>query len=296
MTTTALERIDNGENEIMHADSTPPASVQVASSRAVAEVQAAMTVAKRFPRTYEQSYARAMAECRRPSLAEKAVYLYKRGGQAVTGPSIRLAEVLVRAYGNMDFGIVELERRNGSSSVLAYAVDLETNTRRTLAFDVKHVRDTKDGRKILTDERDIYEVVANQGARRQRSCMLALLPGDFVEDAVLLCMKTRKETDAKVPMADKVKKLASNFLPVGVTVEMLKARAHVTELAQMSEETYGELWHLLQAIREGVTSVADAFALDGEGSAPVKTKSTDKLKAEMKGEAKPDTPPAKDGA
>lgn len=285
MTTTGLQRIESNDTDIAVADEIPAASIQVAQSRAVAEVQAAMTIAKRFPRVYEQSYSRAMAECRRPALAEVAVYQYSRGGSAVTGPSIRLAETLARAYGNMDFGIVELERRNGASTVMAFAVDLETNTRRTLTFEVKHVRDTKQGRKILTDERDIYEMVANQGARRQRSCMLALLPGDLVEDAVLQCRKTVETAGANVPMAEKVKKLASAFGSLGISVEMLKVKAKVQELAMLSEQQYADLRGLFNAIREGAVLAADAFAVDGEegDSAKPKTKTTDKLKAELAG-------------
>ena len=97
--------------------------------RQAQEVQAAMVIAKRFPRDEVESYNRIMRSCQRTSLAESSMYEYPRGGQKVTGPSIRLAEAMAQNWGNLDYGIMELEQKNGESQVMAYAWDLETNTR-----------------------------------------------------------------------------------------------------------------------------------------------------------------------
>ena len=56
----------------------------------------------------------------RQDLAESAVYEYPRGGERVTGPSIRLAETVARYWGNLDYGITELDQRQGESTVMAY--------------------------------------------------------------------------------------------------------------------------------------------------------------------------------
>jgi len=141
-------------------------------SRQAQEVQAAMVIAKRFPRDEVEAFNRILLSCKRKSLAESAMYEYPRGGSKVTGPSIRLAEAIAQNWGNIDFGITELEQKNGESQVMAYAWDLETNSRQTKIFSVPHVRSTKKGNAPLTDPRDIYEMVANQGARRLRSCIL----------------------------------------------------------------------------------------------------------------------------
>ena len=100
-------------------------------SRQAQEVQAAMVVAKRFPRDEIEANNRILNACKRKSLAERAIYEYPRGGENVTGPSIRLAEVMAQNWGNLDFGITELEQKNGESTVMAYCWDLETNTRQT---------------------------------------------------------------------------------------------------------------------------------------------------------------------
>ena len=118
------------------------------------------------------------------------MYEYPRGGTKVTGPSIRLAEAMAQNWGNLDYGLIELDQKAGESQVMAYAWDLETNTRQTIVFSVPHIRATKKGNVPLTDPRDIYEMVANQGARRMRSCILRVIPGDVVESAVAQCNKT----------------------------------------------------------------------------------------------------------
>lgn len=58
------------------------------------------------------------------------MYQYLRGGTKVTGPSIRLAEVLAQNWGNLSFGVKELEQRDGESIAMAYTWDLETNVTR----------------------------------------------------------------------------------------------------------------------------------------------------------------------
>ena len=51
------------------------------------------------------------------AVAENAVYSYPRGNTTVTGPTIRLAEMIVQAMGNMDCGTVELERKPAVGNV-----------------------------------------------------------------------------------------------------------------------------------------------------------------------------------
>ena len=191
-------------------------------SRQAQEVQAAMVVAKRFPRDEQQSMERILRACQRKSLAESAVYEYSRGGTTVTGPSIRLAECLAQNWGNLDFGFIELEQKNGESQVMAYAWDLETNTRQSKIFSVPHKRQTKSGSYPLTDPRDIYEMVANQAARRVRSCVLAVIPGDVIESAVRQCdltLRSGNEKDLPELIEDMVRTFESEF---GVTREHLR--------------------------------------------------------------------------
>ena len=88
----------------------PTVAGNIEQSRAVAEAQASMVVARMNPRDEMTAYNKIIKACKRRSLAERATYAYKRGGQLVTGPSIRMAEVLARNWGNITFGLREISR------------------------------------------------------------------------------------------------------------------------------------------------------------------------------------------
>lgn len=176
-------------------------TAEMVTSRQMQEVQGQIIMAKKFPRNEIAARNRILTACQRKRLAEQAEYEYKRGTSKVTGTSIRLAEAMAQNWGNLDFGFVELEQRNGESQVMAYCWDLETNTRQTKIFTVPHIRETKSGNYPLTSSRDIYEMVANQAARRVRACILGIIPGDIQEEAVEQCRKTLMDGEEK-PLKD----------------------------------------------------------------------------------------------
>lgn len=248
------------------------APVDVQASRAVAEVQAAMGVAKRFPRDENDSYSRIMRACSRKALAESAMYSYPRGGQKVTGPSIRLAEVLAQCWGNIDSGIVELDQRAGESSVMAYAWDLETNTRNVKIFTVKHERSARGGVSRLTDPRDIYEMTANQGARRLRACILAVIPGDVVDEAIKACERTLAG-DKSEPFSDRLRRLVAAFSEHGVTAEMIERRLGHSMTATSETELVG-LRKVYMSLRDNMAQVSDFFSTE-QKKEKAKAKATD---------------------
>ena len=237
-------------------------TAEMVTNRQTQEVQGQIVMAKRFPRDYVASYSRIMLACQRRGLAEKAMYEYPRGGQKVVGPSIRLAEALAQNWGNMSFGIVELEQKAGESQIMAYAWDLETNTRQEKIFSVPHVRSTKSGNKPLTDPRDIYEMVANQGARRLRSCILGIIPGDVVEDAMEQCNKTLIGKTDK-PIIDLVKDMAAIFkkefsVPLGAIEKYIGCRSEAFSMNDLVR-----LKRVYTSLKDGMAKREDVFELPG---------------------------------
>ena len=131
-------------------------TVAIEASRAVAEAQGKLIIAKRFPRDEVQAYAMVQQACSRAGIAEKAFYSYSRGGSTVNGPTIRFAEELARCWGNIDYGIKELSQGEGKSEMQAYAWDLETNAMSVQNFTNPHIREAKGKAVKLTSQRDIY--------------------------------------------------------------------------------------------------------------------------------------------
>ncbi len=180
-------------------------TAEMVTSRQTQEVQGQIIMAKKFPRDEIAARNRILTACQRKRLAEQAEYEFPVGKEKVTGISIRLAEVMAQNWGNMDFGFMELEQRNGESQVMAYAWDLETNTRQTKVFSVPHSRYSKQyGNTPLKDPRDIYNQIASQAARRVRACILGIIPGDIKDEAVEQCRRTLAEGEEK-PLVDLIK-------------------------------------------------------------------------------------------
>lgn len=229
-------------------------------SRQAQEVQAAMVIAKKFPRDEVESYNRIMRACQRKSLAEQAMYEYPRGGTKVTGPSIRLAEAMAQNWGNIDYGIIELEQKNGESQVMAYAWDLETNTRQTKIFSVPHVRGTKKGNIPLTDPRDIYELVANQGARRMRACILGVIPGDVTDSAVDECQKTLSSGNPE-PLIDRVRKGIKLFADKFAVSQQMIEKYIGCKSEAFSEQDMIRLNNIYRSLRDGMAKREDYFEL-----------------------------------
>ena len=236
------------------------------ATRQAQEVQAAMVIAKKFPRDEFEAYERIRKACQRKNLAESATYMYPRGGTKVTGPSIRLAEALASSWGNIDYGIIELEQNDKYSSVMAYAWDLETNTRQSKIFTVPHIRySAKKGNEKLTDPRDIYEMVANNGARRVRACILGVIPGDVVDSAVDMCNETL-EKNLDGPIEDTIKKTLVIFKDKhGITKEMIEEYLGYSAESFTAQDIV-KLRGVYSSLKDGMAKREDFFNMGGKKS------------------------------
>ena len=280
----------NNPFAVVKTDSQTNAIASSDAERAIQEVQAAMIIAKRFPRNEKEAVDRILNACTRPTLAESALYSYVRGGTDITGPSIRLMEAIAQQWGNMQSGLRELSQENGLSTIEAFAWDVETNTRETKTFQVKHERYTRSGTKALTDPRDIYEMVANMGARRKRACLQAVIPRDVVEAAVDQCEVTLKAKADTSPEA--VKKLVEAFEKYGVNKSHIEKRIG-RHLDSITPAQIISLKKIGVSLRDGMSGPGDWFdmaAAESQSSAAEKLKAKQAAK-EKKPESKHEADP-----
>ena len=228
----------------------------VASAGEIARVQAQLVYAASRPRNEQRAVDRMLNSFQRQSLAEVSVYQYARGGSDITGLSIRAAEAMAIAWGNMDFGLRELEQKNGESTVEAFAWDLETNVRRSITFRVQHYRETKRGRVNLEDSRDIYEMVANQGSRRVRACILAVIPRDIQEAVMAQVENTMRASFDITP--EYLKKWLAAFEKFGVTKDQIEARIQ-RRIDTITPAQMTGLVNIYNSLKDGIGTVADFF-------------------------------------
>lgn len=234
-------------------------ATHIEQARAIAEVQAMFLMAKQAPRNEGQAIAKAMEACGQWELATRAFYSFPRGGESVNGPSIGLATELARCWGNIDYGIMELSRDDvaGHTEMLAFARDLETNTRSHQTFIVPHARDTRSGRKALTDMRDIYENNANNGARRLRECIFRVLPVHLRAAAEDRCRDVLEKGKGDKPIAARTAEAIKAFSDIGVTLDRLEAKQGKSDRWTGVELANLEVSY--RSIKRGETTADEAF-------------------------------------
>ena len=250
-------------------------------SQAMATVQAMVLMAKKFPRDEAGAMNKILDDCTRVSLAQEAIYQFPRGGQQVTGPSIRLAEVLAKNWGNIEYGIIELTSDGGRSQVMAYCWDLETNVRQQRVFVTEHVRDKRGGGKtLLTTQRDIYEHTANQGARRVRACILGIIPRDVIEAAVdQIYLTLNNSMDA--PDEEIVKLITAFSENFQVPKNALQKRLGKNLKAATAADVL-RFRQIYRSLMDEMSVPGDWFDMDAGAANGSETAKTDTLKQELK--------------
>ena len=248
---------------------TDPGKMAVAV-REVAEIRAAMILAREQPRDEDLAYAKMARSCSRFAFAEKAAYAFPRGGTTVSGPSIRLAREAARLWGNIRYVPVQIvEIDDEWVHIRSSASDLETNTqvaaedkfRRLVQRKVKRDDGTKETAWVKPDERDLRELINRRGATLVRNCLLQLLPPDLI-DGALKAAKATCTAQAQGDMAkdpDEVRRaIIAAFMPYGITkADIIAFLGHPIE--QMTAEDLANLRQNYRAIEEGEKAPWEVF-------------------------------------
>ncbi|WP_233871359.1 hypothetical protein [Paraburkholderia adhaesiva] len=286
-------------------DLTETSGSRADSNRELADLQVVYVMAGKNPRDELRAIDRIENAFTRLGLAEKAQYAYSRGGTDIRGPSIKAMEQIAAIWGNVDAAWRVRSRGVdqhgiGYSEIETVAVDLQTRTRKRIGFIVPHWRDTNKGGYMLQDERDIYELCANQAQRRVRACLEAIIPGDVVEIAMLQADKTLKAKADTGPEA--MLKMVDAFAEFGVTKEQIEKRIQRHLSAITAAQVVG-LKRIYASLRDGMSDAGEWFEATGpksaEGTAPAtEGAGTAAVKSRMKASAKKkgSTAPAGKGA
>lgn len=268
-------------------------AVAIEEARAIAEVQAALVIARRFPRDRHAAFEELREACKKKGLAEEAFYLFKRGKEDVTGPSIRLVEEMARCWPNFNYGFAELSRTAEGVEMMAYAHDLERNVRTEQRFFVRNVRDTQAGASKLTTERDIYENSANMASRRLRARILAILPADYVDGGVEVAKATLAAKEQGKPIGKRVEAVLNAFKRHNVDRAMLEANVG-KPLEQLDDAGFTTLKGIDNALRDGAK--VETYFRPPLATEPGAEKKTDApAQTEPRVEREPEAPPQTSG-
>jgi hypothetical protein len=111
-------------------------------------------------------------------------------------------------------------------------------------------------------------MVANQGARRKRACILSVLPGWYVDAAVAACDKTLEDNMSKGgrTIEELRAEMISAFAEYGITEAQIAEKVG-KETDKMNKTDIVKLGKLYSAIADGFVKPQQAFgAPEPEGS------------------------------
>lgn len=310
-TNASLVRQNFGGDELVAQHETAAGAV---AARAKAQIEARYIMALKRPRSWDDVRVRLLNECKRPGFAKAARYR-KPVGQGIEGPSIRFAEAALRYMTNASIETTVTYDDPTKVILRVSVVDLEANV--PYEQDVA-VQKTVERRKLGKGQRPlatrtnsfgdtVYIVEATDDevlnkvnalvSKALRTLALRLLPGDILEECMLLCIRVANDEDARDPDAAR-KNMASAFFDVGVSAgQIAEYLGH--DLAQVTPAELSELRAIYAAIRDAETSWQEVMdARGGEetdakknGAAQKVDDLVEKHRAKTKGSGKA-APPA----
>lgn len=259
-------------------------SVYEAQDKAMIDMQIA--TAKKYPRNVQRAINNSMAIITLDvATAQTCNYSVPRGGKSISGPSVHLAKILAQNWGNMriEAKVVATDERHVTSQAVAF--DLETNL--AIKVEVKRSIMGKFGR--FND--DMITMTGNAGnSIALRNAVLAVIPKGIVDK----CYNTAKQMITG-DVSDKTKLIAKRKQVVdglkdtyGVTEKEILVAIGKAAIDHIEADDLIVLIGIGQAIKDGDTTVEDAFKGGRPATEAVTFESVDLIFQSKKGALTPE--------
>lgn len=238
-----------------------PSGAAEAMERAQIDVQ--ISTARRYPRNIAQVKARMLSIATLDEeTAAGCFYSIPRGGKMVTGPSVRLAEIAMAAYGNVKAATrivaVDAASANPHAVVASIVHDLENN----VVFGVEKRRritakKSRDGTRKAPDDDDIQLAVNAGSAIAFRDAVFKVVPLALVKPVL---DQARKVAVGDVKsLAKKRDQVLSRLRQMGLTDERIFGVVGVSKAEEIDVDRLENLIGLGTALKDGNTTLEEAF-------------------------------------
>jgi hypothetical protein len=237
-----------------------PDPLEVTSSHAIesitrGEIDVQIATAKRFPRSLKTFKDRALEMATLDQdTAESCIYALPRDGKTIEGPSARLAEILASAYGNMRIEGRPVDDDGRFITARGTAFDIQNNV--LIAFETKRRITGKNGKRFSDDMIGVTSNAATSIAIR--NAVLKVVPKAFWGPVYEACRQVAVgDASTLVKRRDA---MLTYFLKMGVPNAKVFALLEVKGAEDITLEHMATLKGLATAIKEGDTTVDEAFA------------------------------------
>lgn len=259
----ALATMDGEEVETTTAVSLADISTSMtAVDRAAIDAQVA--TAKQYPRSVTQSLREALSLATLDEeTAASMLYAVKRGGKVLEGPSVRLAEIFIYAWGNMRAETDIVGEDMKTVTTMGTCIDLEKNV--AVRTRVKRRITDKNGRKFNDDM-----VVTTGNAASSiafRNAVFKVIPRALV---MRVYREARQASLGKAgTMTQKRQNAVAWFMKAGATEAQVFSLLSVKGMDDIGEDQLIQLRALRNTLEAGEQSIEDMLRPDNksEGTA-----------------------------
>ncbi len=226
------------------------------------EVETQLAAAHRYPRSVKRALdtARTMAMLSR-DVAESCMYALPRGGKSITGPSVRLAEVMASAWGNLQIGSRVVEVTDKEVVAEGFAWDLENNNR--IRIEARRRITNKGGKRFDDDMIGVTGMAASSVALR--NAIFRIIPRAYVDtvyqEAIRVAVGDAKTLDQR--RGETVARLQRG----GIAIERILARIEKPSVQDIGLGELEVLVGLISSMRSQEITPDEAFPEVDKGEA-----------------------------
>lgn len=260
------EKVDPETGEVISAVPIVRQDAQMAEVVSRAEIDTQIATAKRFPRTITQFKARLMNLATMDvETAMSCFYSFPRGGKQIEGPSIRLAELAASAWQNLR---VE-GRMTGEDEKWVYAEGAAWDLENNVAWKAPARRRITDKDSVRYSDDMVGVTSGAAAAVAMRNAVLKVVPRSFINPIYEKCREVSMGTAQT--LANRRAKMTEWFNKLGVSTERIMAYLEREGVDDVTLEDIAKLAGMATALKEGHTTVEEAFPAppadmpDGDG-------------------------------
>jgi hypothetical protein len=222
-------------------------------AQARGEIDIQIATAKRYPRSWKQFLSKAETlATMTPEIAASCTYAKPAGRDMLTGPSIRLAEIVLSTWGNVSAGARVIDQDAKFLTAQGVCFDLESNVRTSI--EVRRRITDRNGR---TYSDDMIATTANAACSiALRNAIFRIVPKSLVEK---IRLKAQEVSRGGMSLVELRLKILSHFAGLAVSPARIFARIGVAGKEDITLEHVDLLRALATAIQDQEISVDAAF-------------------------------------
>ena len=244
-----VQRMEEQGVEVMTVN-----NIETLTALTKGEIDAQIATAKQYPR----NLARVLNNIETLATMDEDVagscfYALRRQGKVIEGASVRMAEIVASSWGNLRTQARIIANDGKTITAQGVCHDLETNT--AISVEVKRRITDKNGK---TYNEDMQIMTGNA------ACAIALRNAVFKVVPAALIKKTIDKAK-KVSLGESMtletsrEKMLQYFKTIGVEEKQILDYLSITKIDEIDIDMVVELRGLATAIKEGTTTVKEAF-------------------------------------